>query len=300
MKALKILLINSLILVFLLFSIEWLAYAQIHNQHKDSFSLRKGHVGSIKEDRYFAISSFSMKGLSFRPVCAKHLKKRPIILFGCSYTYGVFLENNQTFSYKLSNYTNRTVYNRGVAGTGLPFMYYQLKETDIKKDIPDTEYIIYTFINDHLNRLYKYRSWTQAENTNIVYKLEENKLVESKPVSTLYMETYISRVIEEEFANIQVKNKKYDKLFYALMDESMKLAKEKYPGVKFVFLVYDSASKKLINRLKDKGFIVIYVSELLNSRNEIKKEKYFVFDKCHPSEEAWDLLVPKLAAKLNL
>lgn len=301
MRLFKILFFNICIIVCLLFMLEGVSYSIIYIKCKDCLTLHKNLPIGINEMSYKKIKKFSLENIDFRPVSYKKSNKRPVILFGCSFTYGSFLNDNQTFSYKLSNYTNRTVYNKGIGGAGVPLMYYFLKSTNIKKDIPDAEFIIYTFIGDHLCRLFKYRSWPLGTQSMIKYKIINDKLIEEKPFSTLFQSTYMSKLWEEDYANFLCDHKQYKKIFYALMDASMKEAKEKYPGVKFVFFVYGyNSDKELIDELKNRGFIVIYFSDLQIPARELSKDKYYGIDHAHPSEAAWDLIVPRLSKKLNM
>ena len=49
----------------------------------------------------------------------ENFKNPPILLFGCSFAYGEYLAQNQTFSYKLSKLLNSPVYNRAIPGFGV-------------------------------------------------------------------------------------------------------------------------------------------------------------------------------------
>lgn len=303
MKIFKILLLNFCIFLVFMILTEGISFYAIMNENKSFLSFQKAlHPAFFKypynKKKPFSFSYFKDR---FRPISYKNNKKRPVILFGCSVTYGFLLNDNQTFSYKLSNYTNRTVYNRGFPGTSVPFMYYQLKSTNIKKDIPDAEYIIYTFIDAHLDRLLRYRSDSFNSILNVKYKLVNGKLIEEKPLSTVFLSTYINTLYEEKYSKLMSKQRECKELFYALMDASRKEARKKYPNVKFVVLVYGFPDDRTLNdELKKKGFTVLYTYELLNSFDELSKRKYRTIDNLHPSEQAWDVLIPKLVKQLNM
>ena len=72
-------------------------------------------------------------------IIIKNSQKRPICFVGCSFTEGGGLKTEETFAYKISRLTNRTVYLKGISGTGFSYVYYQIANKLIPKDV---EYII--------------------------------------------------------------------------------------------------------------------------------------------------------------
>ena len=92
------------------------------------------------------------KNLEFRPmeINPNHTKK-PILLFGCSFTHGgVFLNNQQTVSHNLSLLTARNVYNFAMCGCGMQHMLYIIKNRlgqYLSKDI-EPEYAIYFYMHE--------------------------------------------------------------------------------------------------------------------------------------------------------
>ncbi len=141
-KIFKILLLNCFF-IFLLFQIfeffEYKAHYLVEyqkgwNMEKNSFfnnlfifplhnfdnALKNAIKGTPVGNRiHFRIDSVDVKNT-----------KSPVILFGCSFTFGAGLNDNETFSYKLSKYTGRNVYNRGLSGYGVQHMLYMLNDSD--------------------------------------------------------------------------------------------------------------------------------------------------------------------------
>lgn len=97
-------------------------------------------------------------------------------------------------------------------------------------------------------------------------------------------------------------------LFNAVMKETLKQARENYKDVKFVVLLYPSADyiedkepvlqDFEVEKLKSMGFIVLNAEDLTDK--PIRSLDYRIVDKDHPSEQAWDAIVPALIKKLNL
>lgn len=242
--------------------------------------------------------------INFRPILIGNnsdIKTRnsPIVLFGCSYTYGWNLDNNQTFSYKLYKETGRTVFNFGLVGTGVQQTLFML-QNNILKCIPQPEYIIYTFISDHINRLNVCFSFDQYG--VIYYKYNENKdLVLMSDLDLYYWHSYILRRIYNFLytKNLFIFNRdNYEfllKHFLAVNNEIKKSSN----NTKFVLFVYegDSIIKNIEEELKKNGIIIIYLSQL--SKENFLDRKYMV-DDSHPNEKAWDVIVPLLIKKLNI
>lgn len=106
-----------------------------------------------------------------------NFNKSPVILYGCSYTACVWLSDEECLSGILQKETGRPVFNRGLAGYGIQHSLYHiennLKDLLLKynsqllkslhnNNLPqnlhlgnEPYYVIYTFIEDHVNRLYK-------------------------------------------------------------------------------------------------------------------------------------------------
>lgn len=240
--------------------------------------------------------------------------KRPIVTVGCSYTEGVGLVDNQTFAAKLNKYTGRTTYNRGVGGSGIQLVYRQLTDKDFKKDIPDAEYVIYTFIYDHFFRQFQTLFCPYMAEVNFRYKLNNGHLQEiNSPFWFMYWSFLVKSYLEYK------KNIDIDKeisngfpLFFATLQGSLDETKKKYPDSKFVFIEfpqeylcspdYEEGSFELkpeqIDKIEKMGIIYVNASELVGHR--FCEKKYRVSDKDHPSEQAWDEFVPLLVKKLNL
>ena len=130
-------------------------------------------------DEYFKSLNSKFYNLSYDPKKQKaHLSvvkyiypaginytNMPVILFGCSYGWGVELNDNQTFQYKLSELTKRPVYNKSITGWGVQHMLYHLRQKDFYSTVPKPEYVIYLYITDHISRMHKY-SYINRYKTN--------------------------------------------------------------------------------------------------------------------------------------
>lgn len=312
-KILTILAINLILFIIFLLCAEAYSYKktleanrnnikteqQTLKNQDNSFNFKKAYAFAPK----FADSEFVKQGM--HRVNYRKSNKKAIIFFGCSFTQGAQLKDKQTLAYKISRISNRTTDNRGKGATGTQFMYYQLIDKNLKHETPDAEYIIYTFIWDHLYRLNTYIVNPGVNVINIRYKIVNNKLVEIKPAFTPLYSSYIVKkvqfdIVSKKFA-IEQEN---FLLFNAIMKESIKIAQKKYPHSKFIILEYPENihKKKLpqseIDKLENMGYIVINTEKLIG--HNLNDKKYRTEDGYHPSEAAWNEVAPKLVQKLKL
>lgn len=245
-------------------------------------------------------------------------KKPSIIVFGCSFAYGSLLNDNQTFSSKLSSYSKRNVYNRALDGCGIQHMYYLLQDEKFFEHIsPNPDYVIYVYIENQLERLNAtiFPHSVLTNGANIRYGILNDKLVLKKE-NLLIKKSFIYRKLvilndkkRDNRKNI-IKNSNFE-LANKLFLESKKILEEKYPNIKFVILKYDYNYSYIIdnyqdfdlekadmwNELAKEGFIVLNTKDIIGEKFNIE---YTVNDRYHPNEKAWDLLVPKLVERLKL
>ncbi len=244
-------------------------------------------------------------------------KKPPIILFGCSFTYGTMLEDNQTFSYKLSKLTKRNVYNYALEACGIQHMYYFLSNKKFYKNISSASYpppyVIYVYIPSHLQRLTSniFPNSLSSNGCIVLYTLKDNNLKLKKMPSFLFRSFLIKKIfylIDKKNNKMTIENN-YKKFILAneLFLQSKKQLEKRYPNIKFVILKYNVENNWedgyempfMWDVLKKEGFIVIDSKDLIGRKFKYNSEDS-VQDGYHPSEKAWDLLVPKLVKKLNL
>ena len=256
--------------------------------------------------KYMKMIPFDIKNVREygRPTLYGNSNKRPILIFGCSYMQGSGLKDNQTLSYKLYKLTNRTTYNKAIGGSGSQNMLNILQHEDFYKDVPDAEYIFYTFIWDHLQRLYGYYLSPYDNKLNLRYDFRNGKLEEIKPAFLPFYSLYSVKRIQDYIKYTRsINDEEAFKLYTAIMVESKKLTDKHYPNSKFVIVLYKDGGRVIfddrqIKTLESKGFKVINAEKLVG--HELTSSKYRIEDKEHPSEAAWNEVAPKLAKELNL
>ncbi len=308
----KILLYNFAFIIVVLILIEIVSYFVVFYKNRNAI------IGQAKIEGYKPILtyqkpaylSYEERKAMFRPVSyGDNPNKRPIALFGCSYTWGSYMENEDTFAAVLSRLTGRTVYNRGLFATGVPFLYYQLSDKDIQKEIGNPEYIIYTLIDNHFFRSLTIRSWCMDYIVQYSYRINSKGELELvKPVFLPLYSLFSVFMLQEFMQKTAFKYNLYKKPFIKMIDESNKLIKEKFPDTTFVILVYqdlcwkydnDATKNSILKHFEDEGIKLIYTDNLVGE-GTLYDKKYIASDGFHPSAETWKLIVPKLIEELNL
>ena len=321
-KFLLIIIVNFILLLAFYSVLEYFAYRSdcyVYNKKNSEANLKiypmpKFTLINAKDSTsidYFKTDEL-LQG-SKKPVGLK-FDKRPIVLFGCSYTYGENLKDNEVFSYKLSEYTKRPVYNYAFSAFGIQHMMYILGLKDFKKHIKnEPAYVIYTFIPDHVRRLYLKAYGERNFGPYLRYYLAKNGELKEYPRYYAPLSySYIGKKIltnSSDLRTCDVQNGNDDNFdFMKKHFEQAKVQLEKiYPNTKFVILIYEDNnwyqnSWYLVTdrweELEKEGFIVIKTSNLVGRR--FYKPEDLTYDSVHPSAKAWDLVVPKLVKRLGL
>lgn len=177
-----------------------------------------------------------------RKIFGEQYKKRPIIIFGCSYTYGHGLKTNESFPYLLSELTKRPVYNFARCGSDLTASFddfvqqYNYESTqDYREKINDTEYVIYIYMHDHMARY-----------------LNIDKMV------NMYNEVFPASSFEKFLL-------KFKLTAYIMCDirrhQITKTIKGSENFLKTILKLYINKTKKILNNSPSKKFIIILYNE---------------------------------------
>ena len=242
--------------------------------------------------------------------------KKPVIVFGCSYAYGHGLKKEQTFPYLLSEQTKRPVYNFSGCGGNIIQSYNNLQRYNDFPNVSDTEYIIYIYMHDHINR------YLTVENiyTNYYFAFPKsnNKIKENLLKIPLFR--FIYAIIQEKKIIMNEKNadlfiKNGQRILKNIIKNTYKELKKEAPNAKMIIILYDEKMPDMYYPVR-----IMLDSEIQNSDiwDEIEKETDikvvrtkdltgFLFDKdyklkediadWHPNEKAWKVFTPLFVKK---
>lgn len=295
-KFLKILIFNIFIIVLIVFLAEFICiYIAYQKEWVGKFSFLN-HLSYIKES-YKNPIPFSLEFLR-EPSIVKNSRKKPIALMGCSYAYGLFLDEDEIPSAILSRETSRTVYNLGIPAGSPREMLYILRSDEYRKKLfgnkTDFEYIIYPYISHHRFRLYQN---TLQYAITPSYKVKNEHLVYN-PQNVILANSYLCRkFLELRYFNINQCSA--FKLHSLYMKEINREIKKHFPQTKFVMLIYEDHLNEDRTELEKEGIIIKKANDLTNAN--INSEKYKLSGiNSHPNEKAWELVIPALVKELNL
>lgn len=310
--------INLLLLGLILCGMECYCYKLFTNVNKDYLE-SINHADTNFKLRYSEPKKYNYKHVKrFFKTNIGSSEKRPILFIGGSYTKGDLIKHKETLAYQIHKLTGRTVYKRGISGGGLSNILDQLETGTLKKEVPDAEYIIYTFIDAHIGRLFQYdMDQMHLTQLDVRYKLKNDKIVKVEPsvfypLYKFYTVKYFQNILTEYRDNNERENN-YP-MFCAMMERIMELFKEQYPNSKIVVLMYpdfnvlniEKNSKEdilglpahICEYLEELGYIVIDAENLTNK--PIRKLEYRTTDNNHPNGKAWQEVAPALVKELNL
>ncbi len=240
----------------------------------------------------------------------KYKDKLPVIVFGCSYAFGQYLNSNQTFSYKLSEQLQRPVHNRGITGGSFQHMYMQTISDKLYTAVPDTDTIIYVMISDHYRRSKLQYFDVLDYHVYPHFKIKDNKLVMldyKSDIKNFFRSLYIVKALNHVYA---AKCDKTNKNADRLTDEALvyfinsrdELQKHYGKDIKFYVLFYEDwnipFADILRKKLENHGFIVTSTKYLTDENLQL--EKFRMQDNWHPTEAAWDLLTPLIIKEFKL
>ncbi|MBQ9245080.1 hypothetical protein IJ182_02300 [bacterium] len=308
-KFIKILLLNILVLVVLFFILEGISL--VAYTYNDYISDKDDPDHSLKKFIKVALpAQFKLKYTNNNNVYGKYkyfnlsdfrpasivadATKKPIVLLGCSYTWGDYIEYENIFSSVLSRKTNRTVYNLGLSGGSLLEMLYILRNNDALKrlapDRKDVEYVIYTYIGDHRYRLY-FNFRPKSPHFRVSDHGQHLKYIHDNPfLYSLLLDKIKSHYVYK--CNVSYK---LQRLF---IKETYREVKKKFPNAKFVILIYYDYGDEDWEELKNDGIIVLNVYDLVQFK--INEDKDYQVQDGHPNGKAWNTIVPPLVEELDL
>ncbi len=329
-KIFLIFLSNIFLIIFLFFILDIISYQIIKIDHKKNHNWEIEDYGHNINKPYLLDCNSSnncFSGLNGaipgrKPIGLEY-KSTPLVIFGCSFAYGSYLDVNQTLGYKLSEILKRPVYNRALPGNGLQGMFFQArssndinnKENIFYKFVPYSDTVIYVMIDDHYRRILVDFFDYQCKEINLRYILYKNKLklINNRINIIDYIKSfYFIRFINHHYVQDYIYNKKNAETLTDLVlryfietrnELENKWQNQENKKLKFIIVFYDyyeiPYKEILRQKLEKNNFIVIDTDEI--TKEDLSSEKYNMIEKDnHPNETAWNLLVPLIIKKAEL
>jgi hypothetical protein len=236
-------------------------------------------------------------------------KDQFILFFGCSFTFGIGVEDNETLPFYIAQQAPRyRVYNYGVGGYGPHQMLAHLQRDELKSEIEESSGIaVYTFIDNHINRANGMsdglwgRSWDGP-----FYTLDSSgQLVRQggfrwgRPVQSFINYT-VSRSYTAKYFNLSIPrvNEAHIELTARIIEEARDAFRSKFGSEKFYVVLYPGAweADRLIPKLEQAHIKYLDYTTLFQGH---WKQFTFTGDG-HPTPAGHKVIAQKLANDLGL
>ncbi len=314
-KILSVILCNILLFILLIF----LCDLAIYNHYSKKYKVIHHNVFEIPKFSYIVkpyygidiTTCFDGSDNIFRgrkPDGLKYKGNEPIVVFGCSFAHGQFLDYNQTFSYKLAHILKRPVYNRAFPGRGLGFMYLQSTSYNFYTAVPPSDTVIYVLIKDHYKRLLS--NFIDILDTYMIehfYKKDDTLVLDgSNYLKNIIISSYTYKLLNSKYINWYLNNKKYEEeltnlaVFYFIKTRE-NLEKRWNKKIDFIIVYYDNYpilyKETLFKKLEENNFKIIDTGKVTDIN--LSSPEYISQSNLHPTEKAWDVLTPIIAKELK-
>lgn len=226
----KILLVNTIAICLFIFFINWhieedpqgKINSSILNRYTKNFDIKNIYIEKYQTENSL-VKRVELTKENMEKFCGKTKieygetkeEKNPIVVLGCSYAYGQGLKDKETFSYLLSEYTNRPVISFAHCGSQGVENLIIAKNYEKQDRLKSADYFIYVYMHDHINRFFSF------DNISTNY----NSFFKTANIENLLLKIPVTRLKK----NILLANEKI---------------KEYNPNAKFIVILYN---EKMIN-----------------------------------------------------
>ena len=259
---------------------------------------------------YHATASTDAFGRRLTPVDHVEQRHRFLLFFGCSMTFGLGVNDDETMPFYVGQYaTHYRPYNYGVSGYGPNHLLAQLQHRDLTKEIQETEGIaVYTFIDHHIPRvigtMWLYNLW---ERHAPFYTLEaHDRLVHrgdftsGRPLlSFLYWVLGKSQILQYYNINFPVRiREEHVRLTARIIAEARTAFQQQFPHAAFYVLLYPGVSRgpDLIPYLAQAGVKYLDYAHLIDWPHP----EFTLADGAHPTAQGHRVVAAQLAKDLGI
>lgn len=308
---LKIILINIVSILVILFVVEFslnvmASLESIQTMKNKELSVSR-IIEDVKETMYHQYrQEYSEKFYNdndFRENKIKSTNSPAVLFIGCSYTYGLELDYNDTISSKYADLANRTTYNLGLPGGGPKEFLHILRNKSLLKqlniDTNNIEYVVYVYINDHQRRLFtNLRTFVPKykEDNGILKEQQTNSFFERIKIKTAITNFYFDFIISKFFQKYSWQ--KTERYIKEINKEIKNTFSNHGKETKFIILAYKETNNENWTDLEKENIQIVRVKTLADL--DLENVPYVVWEgNDHPSALVWDIILPKFIKEIN-
>ena len=287
----------------------------------DSFGILKAHpngryhstarskkTGAIIYDVTYSVDSYSRR---ITPASNPELRNKHLLFFGCSFTYGEGLEDDQTIPAQVAMRAQHYMpYNYAFHGHSPSEMLAKMGSKTLKNEIKEKEgTLIYIFFDSHIQRVIGSMriaaSW--GKNCPYYYLGPHNEVLRNGNVTTgrlvlshIYWLLTKSELLK--FLKIDFPPRLTDKhihLTARIIEESYRHYKEQFPAGDFYVVIYPGSEygTRLVKELSNAGIKTLDYSKIFNPG----QSQYVLSpEDLHPSAKADEEVAEHLVRDLHL
>lgn len=281
----------------------------------------------INETKYYkdklvfnATYSIDKNGLRISPPYDEFNLKGCVLFFGCSFTYGIGVNDNKTLPYQVGIQThgNYRIYNFGLGGYGPHQMLSELEHNIVKNIVScnGTTYAIYQAIPDHINRAAGLSYWDVCGPRYVLAKNGEVSFAGNFDDVNIFPKVILkylnkSLIYRDIIGNRRFFNRDKDiDLYVRIICAAKKNFEKQYPGGKFHIIFWDNRFTsdekpektlewmKVLNYFIDNGISLHLTSDIIPDYQN-NKSKYILspYD-THPNALAHRLVAEYVVSNI--
>lgn len=214
------------------------------------------------------------------PVEQPQARSCAALFFGCSFTFGMGVNDNETLAAQFGRATDCFLpINYGFSGYGPQSLWAKVQDPDLPQELPNKRGVaIYTFIFDHLNRLAGAPGVVATWGARLPWLEEENGLIVQRglfsgrrPVFNwllgmvwdLHLYRFVKTHLPQRETDSNEVARQFDFAARVFIDAANKLH-ERLPEMRVCFVVFpgEEAGRELITRLAGSPILCLDYSEL--------------------------------------
>ena len=235
---------------------------------------------------YDVVYTINKDGLRATPPCVGSGCRDAVLFFGCSYTFGEGLNDDETLPFLVGEATRRKTYNFGLPGYGPHQMLSAIDHGLVEKLVDvKPKYAICQTAAFHIERAAGKLPWGQhapkyalAPDGSVKYAghFDDSLMVRIRN-HLLQSSAIYKNFFEWRFIKAQICKDKYDvERYMAIVIAAKDKLQQKYPGLEFDIIYWNDWSggyvteldRKITERFKNEGIKVHLVSEILPDFNK--------------------------------
>lgn len=234
---------------------------------------------------YDVIYTINKDGLRVSPPCVGSGCKDAILFFGCSYTFGEGLNDDETMPFLVGEHASGKVYNFGFSGYGPHQMLSAIDHGLVKKIVEGTpKYAIFQTAAFHIIRAKGDLPWDQhapkyilAKNGIIKYAghFDDSLIVRFRNYLLKCSSIYTNFIEWRQSNSRRRENRKDIDRYIAIVVAARDELQRRFPGLEFDIIYWNDWSggngteqdREIIERFREDGIKVYLISDILPGIN---------------------------------